>query len=335
MTIRERLEKQERETLSPRATLSAGTRGRERPASPDDMRTEFQRDRDRILHCKSFRRLKGKTQVFLSPVGDHYRTRLTHTLEVTQVARTLARGLALNEDLAEAIAMGHDLGHTPFGHAGEDALDRLMEGGFQHRVQSRRVVEVLENGGEGLNLTWEVRDGIEHHSGKVRPATPEGCCVHLADRIAYVNHDIDDAVRAGILSPEQLPRAAIARLGKTHGARMEQMIRAVVEWSSDREEIAMAPDAWEAQLELRSFLFRHVYARDWAAGETRKTAHIIEELFSAFSEQPARMPNEYVEIVYREGTARGVCDYIACMTDAFAVKTYQDLFIPPFFDGMN
>ena len=335
MTIKERLEAQERQTLSPYAKLSSETKGRERPVSPDNMRTEFQRDRDRILHCKSFRRLKGKTQVFLSPQGDHYRTRLTHTLEVTQVARTLARALRLNEDLAEAIAMGHDLGHTPFGHAGEDALDRIIEGGFQHRVQSRRVVEVLENGGDGLNLTWEVRDGIEHHSGKVRPQTLEGCCVHLADRIAYINHDIDDAVRAGVLRADTLPPHAIRRLGQTHGERVGTMIESVVRYSADRDDVMMAPDVWDALMELRTFMFERVYSRDWAASECRKTQHIITELVGFYMDHPQQLPNEYLEIGFREGMQRAVCDYVACMTDAYAIKTYQKLFIPPFFDGIG
>ena len=335
MTIKERLEAQERETLSPYAKLSSETKGRERPVSPDDMRTEFQRDRDRILHCKSFRRLKGKTQVFLSPQGDHYRTRLTHTLEVTQVARTLARALRLNEDLAEAIAMGHDLGHTPFGHAGEDALDRIIEGGFEHRVQSRRVVEVLENGGDGLNLTWEVRDGIEHHSGKVRPQTLECCCVHLADRIAYINHDIDDSIRAGVLRGEELPQHAIRRLGQTHGARVGTMIESVVRHSMDRDDVAMEPDVWDALMELRTFMFERVYSRDWAASECRKTKRIITELVGFYMDHPQQLPNEYLEIGFREGTQRAVCDYVACMTDAYAIKTYQKLFIPPFFDGIG
>ncbi|MGN0996838.1 MAG: deoxyguanosinetriphosphate triphosphohydrolase [Candidatus Ventricola sp.] len=335
MTIRQRLEQQERDTLSPFAMRSCETRGREQPVTPDDMRTEFQRDRDRILHCKSFRRLKGKTQVFLSPQGDHYRTRLTHTLEVTQVARTIARALRLNEDLAEAIAMGHDLGHTPFGHAGEDALDRLMPGGFEHREQSRRVVEVLERGGQGLNLTWEVRDGIEHHSGKVRPQTLEGCCVHLADRIAYINHDIDDAIRAGVLKSQDLPAHAIRVLGSTHGERINTMITSVVRHSMDRDEVAMEPDIWDALLELRAFMFERVYSRDWAANECQKTRHIVTELVGYYMEHPGQMPNEYLEIAYREGTQRGVCDYVACMTDAYAVKTYQKLFIPPFFDRID
>ena len=335
MSIKSMLEARERETLGPHAVLSENTRGREHPISADDMRTEFQRDRDRILHCKSFRRLKGKTQVFLSPQGDHYRTRLTHTLEVTQVARTLARALRLNEDLAEAIAMGHDLGHTPFGHAGEDALSKLIEGGFEHRVQSRRVVEVLERDGKGLNLTWEVRDGIEHHSGSVRPATLEGCCVHLADRIAYINHDIDDAIRAGILSQESLPQGLIRRLGRTHGERIQTMISSVVRQSADRDEVAMEPEIWDALLALRAFMFERVYSRDWACNETIKTSHIVTELYNYYMRYPTQMPNEYVEIAYREGISRGVCDYIACMTDAYAVKTYQKLFIPPFFDGID
>ncbi len=335
MSIKAMLEARERDTLSPFAMLSCETKGRERPTSPDDMRTEFQRDRDRILHCKSFRRLKGKTQVFLSPQGDHYRTRLTHTLEVTQVARTLARALRLNEDLAEAIAMGHDLGHTPFGHAGEAALDKIIDGGFEHREQSRRVVEVLERGGQGLNLTWEVRDGIEHHSGKVKPQTLEGCCVHLADRIAYINHDIDDAVRAGVLKTSDLPAKAIRLLGDTHGQRVGTMIASVVRNSQDKPDVAMEDEIWEALLTLRAFMFERVYSRDWANDECRKTHHIVTELVEYYMDHPGQMPNEYMEIAYREGTQRGVCDFVACMTDAYAVKTYQRLFIPPFFDGIG
>ena len=335
MTIRERLEQQERSTLSPYAKLSCETKGREKPISADDMRTEFQRDRDRIVHCKSFRRLKGKTQVFISPQGDHYRTRLTHTLEVTQVARTIARALQLNEDLTEAIAMGHDLGHTPFGHVGEDALDRMIEGGFQHRVQSRRVVEVLEHGGEGLNLTWEVRDGIEHHSGKVRPQTLEGCCVHLSDRIAYINHDIDDSIRGGVLRAEDLPARSLRTLGQTHGQRMGTMIASVVRQSEGKPDVAMEPAIWDELMALREFMFERVYSRDWAANESEKAKYIIEALVGYYMENPAQMPNEYLEIAYREGTQRAVCDYVACMTDAFAVKTFQRLFIPPFFDGIG
>ena len=334
LNIRERIEELEYAYLAPQAAKSRAARRKEK-GEECALRTSFQRDRDRILHCKSFRRLKGKTQVFLSPQGDHYRTRLTHTLEVTQVARTIARALRLNEDLAEAIAMGHDLGHTPFGHAGEDALNRILPGGFEHREQSRRVVEVLERGGQGLNLTWEVRDGIEHHSGKVRPQTLEGCCVHLADRIAYINHDIDDAIRAGVLKSQDLPAHAIRVLGGTHGERINTMIKSVVRQSMDRDEVAMEPDKWDALLELRAFMFESVYSRDWAANECQKTRHIVTELVGYYMEHPGQMPNEYLEIAYREGTQRGVCDYVACMTDAYAVKTYQKLFIPPFFDRID
>lgn len=335
MTIRERLEENERLTLGKYAQKSADSRGRERPASPDDMRTAYQRDRDRIIHCKSFRRLKGKTQVFLAPQGDHYRTRLTHTLEVMQVARTLARSLRLNEDLAEAIALGHDLGHTPFGHTGEYALNKLIEGGFEHRIQSRRVVEVLENEGAGLNLTWEVRDGIEHHSGRIKPETLEGRCVHLADRIAYINHDIDDAIRAGILREEALPKRCVRVLGSNGKARIGTMIRSVIRCSMDRDDVEMEPEIWEALMGLREFMFENVYSRDWAKNETQKAEHIIRELIGYYMEHPGQMPNEYVEIVYREGLSRGVCDYIACMTDAYAIKTFQQLFVPPFFDGIS
>jgi len=331
VSVRAMLEKRENEMLSPLAQRSAGTRGRAHALSPDDLRTEYQRDRDRILHCKAFRRLKGKTQVFLSPQGDHYRTRLTHTLEVNQVARTIARALRLNEDLAEAIALGHDLGHTPFGHAGEFALRKLLDTGFEHREQSRRVVEVLERDGAGLNLTYEVINGIEHHSGKVQPITLEGCCVHLADRIAYVNHDIDDAVRAGLLTEDNLPRAAVNRLGHSHGERISEMIGSIVRFSQDRPEVRMEEDAWSALLELREYLFRYVYSRDWAEGEIRKTEHIVSELFTYFRDHPAEMPNEYLVIAYKEGTERAATDFVAGMTDRYAIRMYEHLYIPPFF----
>ena len=334
-SIRSRWEAWEEQTLSPYATLSKNSRGRAREIEPCEIRTCFMRDRDRILHCKAFRRLKHKTQVFLAPLGDHYRTRLTHTLEVSQIARTIARAMGLNEDLTEAIALGHDLGHTPFGHTGEGVLDRLVPGGFSHNEEGLRVVDKLENDGQGLNLTFEVRDGIVNHPKKCHPATMEGKVVSLSDRIAYVNHDIDDAVRGGIITADQLPGTAIARLGETHGKRIDTMVRSVVSWSEDRDEIGMEPSAWDALMELRAFLFKTVYSRDWAEGEIRKTSHIIEELFDAFCADPEQMPEEYVNIVRREGTKRGAADYIACMTDAYAVKTYQRLFIPPFFDGMN
>ena len=251
------------------------------------------------------------------------------------MARTIARALQLNEDLTEAIAMGHDLGHTPFGHTGEEALNRLIEGGFEHRVQSRRVVEVLENGGSGLNLTWEVRDGIEHHSGRVHPATLEGCCVHLADRIAYINHDIDDSIRGGVLRAQDLPARSLRTLGKTHGERVGTMIASVVRQSLGQNRVEMEPQIWEELMALRDFMFERVYARDWAANESQKAEHIMAELVGYYMENPAQMPNEYLEIAYREGTQRGVCDYVACMTDAYAVKTFQKLFIPPFFDGIG
>lgn len=332
MTVRERIEQRERETLSPYAALSVKSRGREQAIEPCPVRTDYQRDRDRILHSKAFRRLKGKTQVFMAPQGDHFRTRLTHTLEVSQVARSLARGLALNEDLAEAIALGHDLGHTPFGHIGEKALDEVMRGGFSHNAQSLRVVEMLEDEGRGLNLTWEVRDGILHHSGKVRPATLEGRCVHLADRIAYINHDIDDALRAGVLREQDLPARCVRELGKTSGARINTMIMAVIERSEGRDDVTMRPDVWEASMVLRDFLFERVYSRDWAANEEKKAHDLVKALWSYYMEHPAQMPLEYVEICYREGTERGVCDYIACMTDRYAIETVQKLFIPSNFE---
>lgn len=332
MTLRERIEQRERQTFSPYAALSAQTRGRERAIAPCPVRTDYQRDRDRIIHCKAFRRLKGKTQVFMAPQGDHYRTRLTHTLEVSQVARSLARGLSLNEDLAEAIALGHDLGHTPFGHIGERTLNELVSGGFRHTEQSRRVVETLENDGKGLNLTWEVRDGIAHHSGNVLPATLEGRCVHLADRIAYINHDIDDAIRGGILRAEDLPARCVKELGVSSGARINTMILAVIAYSEGKNEVKMRPDVWDTSMLLRDFLFERVYSRDWARGEEKKADHVVKALYEYFMHHPAQMPLEYVEICYKEGTERGVCDFIACMTDRYAVETYQKLFIPSSFE---
>lgn len=335
VTIRQRLEAEEQARLSPFAALSSESAGRAHPISSCDLRTCYQRDRDRIIHCKSFRRLKYKTQVFLSPVGDHYRTRLTHTLEVAQVARTLARSLFLNEDLAEAIALGHDLGHTPFGHIGETTLNRRMPDGFKHNLQSLRVAERLENDGKGLNLCAETLDGIRNHSGEDEPKTLEGWCVRRADRIAYINHDIDDAIRGGVLTQEELPKRSLKRLGQTHGERIDTMIRSVIRYSMDTDDVAMEPEIWDELMELRSFMFERVYARDWAAHESQKAEHIVEELVHYYMEHPTQMPNEYLEIFYREGTQRGVCDFVACMTDAYAVKTYQRLFIPPFFDGIG
>ena len=327
MTIREELEARERAYLSPYAVCSANTRGRQRPINPCSLRTEFQRDRDRILHCKSFRRLKFKTQVFIAPEGDHYRTRLTHTLEVSQVARTLARALKLNEDLTEAIALGHDLGHTPFGHSGERSLNRLTHEGFRHNEQSLRVVDVLE-GGEGLNLTWEVRDGILKHSGKMKPETLEGECVARADRIAYINHDIDDAIRAGVLREFEIPQDLLRVLGETHGQRIDTMISDIVRESAGQTHLKMSDPIQQASDELRAFLFEHVYLDEWRQEEEKKCDHVIVSLFEYFMEHPGKMPLEYVQISYRDGTERAVTDYLACMSDRYAIRTYQSLFIP-------
>ena len=343
MTIRERLEQEEAQRLSPRAVCAKDTRGREKPIDPCPMRTDFQRDRDRIIHCKAFRRLKYKTQVFLAPEGDHYRTRLTHTLEVSQIARTLevaqiartlARCLQLNEDLTEAIALGHDLGHTPFGHIGEHALDRLMPEGFRHNEQSRRCVEALENDGNGLNLTWEVRDGILCHSGKQFPATLEGQCVRRADRIAYLNHDLDDALRAGVLQPFELPADCLKVLGQTHGERINTMICDIVACSADKPKLTMSPLVQETMDGLREFMFARVYRDQWRQAEEERCKHVVEALFSYYSEHPGEMPEEFVLIGYKEGTARAVCDFVSCMTDRYAIRTYQQLFVPSGFSAI-
>ncbi len=328
MTIRQQLEQEELSRLSDRAAKSAQTRGRARAVEPCPMRTEFQRDRDRILHCKAFRRLKYKTQVFLSPEGDHYRTRLTHTLEVAQIARTIARCLRLNEDLAEAIAMGHDLGHTPFGHIGERSLDETMPEGFRHNEQSRRVAEVLENDGSGLNLTWEVLDGILCHSGKQFPATLEGECVRRADRIAYLNHDLDDAIRGGVLRDFELPVDCLKVLGDSHGKRINNMIADVVANSQDTEHLEMSPLMQSAMDGLREFMFERVYRDEWRAAEENRCDHVMRQLFRYYSEHPGEMPEEFVLIGYREGTARAVCDFLSCMTDRYAIRQFEKLFVP-------
>ena len=333
MTVREQTEQWEKEHLSPFASRSAESAGRDRPASPDDLRTEYQRDRDRILHSKSFRRLKFKTQVFIAPEGDHFRTRLTHTLEVQQVARTIARALRLNEDLAEAIALGHDLGHTPFGHIGERTLDSLLSEGFRHNEQSRRVVEKLENGGEGLNLTWEVRDGIEHHSGSVLPATLEGECVRKADRIAYLNHDLDDALRAGVLKSFELPGDILRVLGDSHRKRIDTMIRDVIENSADRPHLEMSSRIGSAMDGLREFMFEKVYRDGWRDPEEKRCDYIIRTLFSYFCEHSGEMPEEYIMIAYRDGTERGVADFLSGMTDRYATRTFTELFVPSSFQA--
>jgi dGTPase len=327
MTIREMLEAREIAWLAPWAAHSAQMDERERPLSPDDLRTAFQRDRDRILHAKAFRRLKHKTQCFLAPSGDHFRTRLTHTLEVAQIARTLARALRLNEDLTEAIALGHDLGHTPFGHMGERILRQRMAEGFEHREQSLRVVAVLERGGEGLNLTAAVRDGILHHSGAQPPQTLEGQCVSRADRIAYINHDIDDAVRAGVLRLEDIPRELTRILGETHGARIDRMIRDIVE-NSPEGQVRQSDEIRQASDALREFLFERVYLRGAVLREEEKAARLMEALFQHALDHPDTLPLDYIERGYVEGLERTVCDFIAGMTDRYATQRFMQLSIP-------
>ena len=326
--LRDRFLEREKETLSTYACLTSSTRGREHPYTPCNLRTEFQRDRDRIIHSQSFRRLMHKTQVFLAPVGDHYRTRLTHTLEVSQIARIIARGLRLNEDLTEAIALGHDLGHTPFGHAGEDAMRELFSANFAHYKQSLRVVEQLENNGAGLNLTWEVRDGIVNHTGKSVASTLEGVIVKFADRIAYINHDIDDAVRAGILHEEDIPKDLRDVLGNTHGERIDTMVNAVICASADQSTVGMTEDVQKATDTLRAFLFENVYTNSVAKAEENKAKEMLALLFAHFVKHPEQMPELYRRNVECEGVERCVCDFISGMTDRYAIETYKQLFLP-------
>lgn len=321
------IEERERQTLSPYAALSAETRGREYPIAPCPVRTAFVRDRDRIIHCKSFRRLKHKTQVFLSPVGDHYRTRLTHTLEVAQIARTIARGLLLNEDLTEAIAMGHDLGHTPFGHSGESVLNRIVPGGFEHNKQSLRIVEKLENG-KGLNLTFEVRDGILNHKKSGHPSTLEGVVVSLADRIAYVNHDIDDAVRAGLLSNDILPKSCIEAIGATHGERINTLVLDILQTSSGKNHVEMSGEISSEFEKLRQFLFDNLYYDSAAKAEEGKAEGVIERLYYHYLKHVSELPPEFTKYIDEDGPDRIAADYIACMTDRYAVRDYTRLFVP-------
>jgi dGTPase len=326
-TIRERTEDIEQQVLSERAVLVSNSKGREHPEEPDDLRTAFQRDRDRIVHAKAFRRLKHKTQVFISPEGDHYRVRLTHTLEVSQIARTAARALRLNEDLAEAIALGHDLGHTPFGHLGEDALSPLLEKPFRHNEQSLRVVDYLENDGHGLNLSWEVRDGILNHTWSMpMPATLEAQVARFADRIAYVNHDIDDAIRADIISPDDLPPEALDTLGPTHAARIDTLVRDLVTESDDADQVALSRPLLDALTRLRDFLFERVYLRLEAKEEQEKAIALVRSLFSYYLGHPDAIPVEYRSSPGDLPTH--VADYIAGMTDRFALRTYEQLFLP-------
>jgi dGTPase len=338
-SIRKHLEARERQILAPQAARSAETRGRLREEPEDDVRPAFQHDRDRIVHCKAFRRLKHKTQVFFAPTGDHYRTRLTHTLEVAQISRTIAKVLQLHEELTEAIALGHDLGHTPFGHAGERVLDELMPGGFNHYEQSLRIVDVLENDHQGLNLTWEVRDGIAHHSkGKggapvgmppsARAKTLEGQIVRVADITAYVNHDIDDAQRAGILKLEDLPADAVGLLGRSSSARIGRMVRDVVEatFSGNLSEIRMSDEVLNATLELRRFLFEAVYENEFATSEFKKAAGILGGLWEKVRERPQMFLDAHT--IEDEGLDAAARDFLAGMTDRYAVNLFETLFIP-------
>lgn len=333
--LREQTEKWEKEWLSPYASHVSATRGRERAEEEDSVRTAYQRDRDRILHSKCFRRLKHKTQVFIAPEGDHYRTRLTHTLEVSQIARTMARALRLNEDLIEAMAMGHDVGHTPFGHAGEKIL-QILDPGFHHAKQSVRVLRVLENRRDhaipGLNLTWEVLDGIAHHSGEQQAETLEGRLLKFADRIAYVNHDIDDSLRAGVLTMEDLPKESIAVLGETHSQRISTMVNAIIEASFDKPDIVMEDVVYEASRNLRAFMFREVYTNEMVKGENTKLEHIMTDLLDYLVAHPDVMPIDHRRL-YRDtaeetDVRRQAIDYIAGMTDDFLIRTYRNLFIP-------
>ncbi|MGI6168646.1 MAG: deoxyguanosinetriphosphate triphosphohydrolase [Christensenellales bacterium] len=324
---REYFEQLEMRLLSPFAAKSVKTRGRLREIEPCPLRPAFQRDRDRVLHCKAFRRMKHKTQVFLSPEGDHYRTRLTHTLEVAQIARTIARGLLLNEDLTEAIALGHDLGHTPFGHVGERVLDNIAPFPFSHNQHSLRVVDILENG-VGLNLTFEVRDGIVNHTSAGNPATLEGRVVHLADRIAYINHDIDDAIRAGILRASDLPKACVDVLGNSHGKRINTMILDVITSSEGQDAVFMSPLIKEATDELRQFMFDHVYLDSFAKREEGKAHYILEMLYQHLLEHPDKIGQEYQGIILKEGVERAAVDDIAGMTDRFSVAKFQEFFVP-------
>ncbi|HSR13610.1 MAG TPA: deoxyguanosinetriphosphate triphosphohydrolase [Thermodesulfobacteriota bacterium] len=340
MSIRETLEKREEKILSPYAQLSSRTRGRLRREEECSIRPAFQHDRDRIIHSKSFRRLKHKTQVFLIPGGDHYRTRLTHTLEVSQIARTMAKALALNEELTEAIALGHDLGHTPFGHAGEEILNEICPGGFRHAAQSLRVVDLLEREGRGLNLTMEVRDGILKHSkGKGdpisddpadMPMTYEGQLVRIADIIAYVNHDLDDALRAELISPAEIPRECARELGTSHGERIDTMVRDILEQAEGSEplKLHMSDAKLEATVKLRAFLYDRVYDLPQVHGDFIKSAKILRELYRHFNDRRGDFAREAGESFNREPLERSIADFIAGMTDRYAFKLYEKIFLP-------
>lgn len=330
MNIRESMELREQELLSPFASHSTDTRGRDRPEEECDVRTAYQRDRDRILHCKAFQRMKDKTQVFLAPQGDHYRTRLTHTLEVSQIARTIARALRLNEDLVEAIALGHDLGHTPFGHSGEKALEQVHPGGFAHYKQSVRVVEILEKNGNGLNLTWEVRDGMKNHRTSGKPSTLEGQVVRFSDKIAYIHHDMDDAQRAGIITEDDIPVTMRTFLGYTTRERLNTFVHNIIENSLDKDSISMSPDVYEAMMDLRSLMFRNVYENPVAKKEEERAMKMLTELYEYYTDHPEAMPEEYRELAKCRGVPKeqAVCDYISGMTDQYSMKKFRELYIP-------
>jgi dGTPase len=325
MNIRESMEQRELELLSPYAAHSGHSRGRERQEEECDVRTVYQRDRDRILHCKAFRRMKDKTQVFLAPQGDHYRNRLTHTLEVSQIARTIAKALRLNEDLVEAIALGHDLGHTPFGHAGEKALDEIHPGGFAHYRQSIRVVQVLEKNGEGLNLTWEVRDGILNHRISGNPSTMEGQVVRLADKLAYIHHDMDDAQRAGIITEDDIPVTLRMLLGYTTRERLNTFVHDIIESSMEKNHIEMSSEIYEAMMDLRKIMFQNVYDHPEAKKEEKKAIKMLKKLYTYYIENPDEMSAEYRQLMKKgESKTQVVCDYLAGMTDQYSMAKFRN-----------
>ena len=329
MNIRESMEQREQKMLSPYAALSLCSRGRERQEEECDVRTVYQRDRDRILHSKAFRRMKDKTQVFVAPQGDHYRTRLTHTLEVSQIARTIAKALRLNEDLVEAIALGHDLGHTPFGHVQERALDQIHPGGFAHYKQSVRVAQVLEKNGEGLNLTWEVRDGILNHRTSGNPSTLEGQVVRLSDKIAYIHHDMDDAIRGGILTEADVPKEICEVIGSSPTERLDHFIHDIVTNSMDKDDILMSEPVAEAMTKIRQFMFERVYKNPIAKSEEGKAEMLMETLYQHFLKHLDDLPEEYLNLLsVGEPREKVVCDYVGAMTDRFAIAVYEDIYIP-------
>ena len=329
MNFRERTQEIEESILSSYAVQSKNSKGRLNKEEECELRTCFQRDRDRIIHCKAFRRLKHKTQVYVSPEGDHYRTRLTHTLEVSQIGRTIARALRLNEDLVEAICLGHDLGHTPFGHKGEDALDKVCTHGFRHFEQSLRVVDVLEREGKGLNLTWEVRDGIVNHTGNDIASTLEGKIVKFADRIAYINHDIDDSIRANVLSEDILPKECIKVLGDTHSKRISTMVRGIIDVSFDKNDIVMKNEILSAMNDLRAFMFKNVYNDiSQIKKENIKAFYIIKSLYEYYMKNVELLPKELVQKIPQYDIDKIVCDYIAGMTDIYAIETFKKIFLP-------